>query len=176
MALLTGADNGTAGTSHPATLFQASNTVSRYFCTMAAKDTLAPVNKAAIKAFVNGSAAAARGDTAGMLAAYEDCEKGEVARFLQYSLREAADASKRVTKKQAAAATACYSPCLLEAKQVRVRAGAGALISGRRCGLAMLRPLGKCLLGVRDRLRQAAICLAASLLMQASKSRCTPDP
>lgn len=54
-----------------------------------------------------------------MLLHYATAEKTTVARFLQLSLLKAVDASKAVTRRDAQAATACHSPCIREAQQVR---------------------------------------------------------
>lgn len=135
MALMSGADSdaqpsGPAGTSNPANLFQATDAASTHFCTQKkaggsnkkappTSRPLAAINQATIDAHKAMSAAAAKGDVAAINAKYADVERAFVARFLQYSLRDAYEASRPASKSALKNAGACRSPCLRQAQQVR---------------------------------------------------------
>jgi hypothetical protein len=123
MALMSGADptNSDAGTSQAANLFQATNAASRFYCTMKKKDALAPINQAAIAAWQAASAAAKAGDVAALSSQYAALEKTVVARFLQFSLREAREASKAAGRRVLRKADACRAGCLREAQQAAAR-------------------------------------------------------
>ncbi|KAI8470169.1 MAG: hypothetical protein J3K34DRAFT_458969 [Monoraphidium minutum] len=129
MALLTGADSasvlvGSAGTANPATLFQASNVAGVHFCTHkknSKKDPLAPANRLTVTGHAAASAAAGAGDAGALAARYTDIEKALVARFLQYSLQAAGDASKPASKGALKKAGACRAPCLRKAQQAAAR-------------------------------------------------------
>jgi hypothetical protein len=118
MALMTGADPGSAGTANPFTLFSASNEAARSLCTMKKKDTLSPLNTNAIAVWKAASAEAASGNLGGLAGHYGDLEKSLAARFMQYSLVEARAASQKLKTKEAEAADACRKPCVREAQQV----------------------------------------------------------
>ncbi|GBF89066.1 hypothetical protein Rsub_01783 [Raphidocelis subcapitata] len=117
MALMSGADPGAAATANPFTLFSASNDAARYFCNMKKKDTLAPLNAGAIKAWKLAAAAAGRGNLDGLRGHYADLEKSLASRFMQYSLIEARAAAQKLKTKELEAADGCRSPCVREAQQ-----------------------------------------------------------
>jgi hypothetical protein len=130
MALLTAADSAAPkppkapnGTANPATLFQTTNTIAKFYCTFSAskKEPLSPVNRATVTASTNASAAAAAGNLPGLATHYQAIEKAFVARFLQYSLRSAYDASKTASKGLLKKSGACRSPCLRLAQQAAAR-------------------------------------------------------
>jgi hypothetical protein len=123
MALMSGADpaSGEANTNSTANLFQATNAASRFYCTMKKKDALAPINQAAIAAWQAASAAAKAGDVAALSSQYAALEKTVVARFLQFSLREAREASKAAGRRVLRKADACRAGCLREAQQAAAR-------------------------------------------------------
>ncbi|KIZ03216.1 hypothetical protein MNEG_4745 [Monoraphidium neglectum] len=130
MALLTAADSAAPkppkapnGTANPATLFQTTNTIAKFYCTFSAskKEPLSPVNRATVTASTNASAAAAAGNLPGLATHYQTIEKAFVARFLQYSLRSAYDASKTASKGLLKKSGACRSPCLRLAQQAAAR-------------------------------------------------------
>jgi len=125
MALISGADsttntNGPAGTTNPVNLFMETNAASLFYCTKKKKEPLSPINRAAIDAFVKGSAAAAAVNINGLLAQYAEIEKAMVARFLQYSLEEMRLASAKVSRRVQKNADACQTACIREAQRVGV--------------------------------------------------------
>lgn len=118
LAALAGADSGAAPSSGAATPFQATNAAARFLCTAKATDALDPINRATLTAWTAAAAAARAGSAAGVTGNYSSLEAAFVARFLQWSLREAVDASKAPTKRELDAASVCYKSCLRESRLV----------------------------------------------------------
>jgi hypothetical protein len=125
MALLSGADDGDAdgpeSTANPETLFQGTVAASKYFCAMKKRDAQARVNEATIYAFTNASAAAKAGNTAHLDLLYRGLERVTVARFLQYSLEPAGEASKKASGGALKKADACRRDCLRESQAAAAR-------------------------------------------------------
>lgn len=122
------------GTRSPYNLYHATNLAAK--CRPGANS---PINRAATAAFVAASAAAEARNPMGVFEHYRRLEASFVARFLQYSLLAAKDASGRASARDLRAAGACRAPCLREAQAAAARVyfmAAEPIVAKRRRALA----------------------------------------
>ncbi|KAI8470170.1 MAG: hypothetical protein J3K34DRAFT_458970 [Monoraphidium minutum] len=131
IALMSGADSdaipdGPGGSGNPFNLFQETNAASAFYCTAKKAGrgkplNLSPSNAHDIQVHEAASAAAEALDLPKLAQEYAKIEGAMVARFLQYSLESAYEASKPASKGVLKKADACHSPCLRKSQQAAAR-------------------------------------------------------